>query len=138
MQRTGKWSLVTAVQTAIKVGFLTISVFIMMAVLGEYILRLFTPSHNYLTPKLSYHKQLGYHVEPFHAGHDAWGFRNQEIPERVDTVTIGDSFTYGTSVRVMHGLLSLQTKLISPSIIWRLEAMVLRSINTYSKPMPFS
>ncbi len=98
MQQTSKFSLTAIVRTSIKAGFLIINVIIAIVMIGECLLRLFVPSHNYLTPNLSYHEQLGYHVEPFHAGHDAWGFRNREIPDKVDTVTIGDSFTYGVSV----------------------------------------
>jgi hypothetical protein len=32
-------------------------------------------------------------------GHDAWGFRNERVPEQADVVALGDSQTYGTGVR---------------------------------------
>jgi hypothetical protein len=34
------------------------------------------------------------------AGYDAWGFRNAQVPERADIVSIGDSHTYGNTVRM--------------------------------------
>lgn len=98
MLRAGKHSLVRTVGTLIKVGVSIVGFLIATIVLGECTLRLLSPAHNYLTPKFSYHDRLGYHIEPFVAGHDAWGFRNQNIPDHVDTVVIGDSFTYGVSV----------------------------------------
>jgi len=38
---------------------------------------------------------LRYRIVPGSGGHDDWGFRNKEIPESVDVVTLGDSMTYG-------------------------------------------
>lgn len=98
MQQTDKASPIIIVRTSIRTGLSIAGFLIAITVLGEYLLRLLVPSHNYLTPKFSYHDKLGYHIKPFHAGHDGWGFRNEGIPGWVDTVTIGDSFTYGTSV----------------------------------------
>jgi hypothetical protein len=34
------------------------------------------------------------------AGYDAWGFRNSRVPEQADIVSIGDSHTYGNTVRM--------------------------------------
>jgi hypothetical protein len=34
------------------------------------------------------------------AGYDAWGFRNSKVPEQADIVSIGDSHTYGNTVRM--------------------------------------
>jgi hypothetical protein len=34
------------------------------------------------------------------AGYDAWGFRNLKVPEDADIVAIGDSHTYGNTVRM--------------------------------------
>jgi hypothetical protein len=39
--------------------------------------------------------QLKVRIKPNAPGHDAWGFRNNAVPERVDVVTIGDSQTWG-------------------------------------------
>lgn len=98
MQHTGKQSLIVKLQTLVKFGVSILGFFIVATLFGECLLRLFAPPHNYLTPELTYHERLGYHIEPFKAGHDGWGFRNQDIPAQVDTVVIGDSFTYGVSV----------------------------------------
>ena len=34
------------------------------------------------------------------AGYDAWGFRNTRVPDQADIVAIGDSHTYGNTVRM--------------------------------------
>jgi lysophospholipase L1-like esterase len=41
---------------------------------------------------------LGHRIEPYSNGHDALGFRNADVPERVGIVAIGDSMTYGFGV----------------------------------------
>jgi len=46
----------------------------------------------------SSHPQWGRIGNPAYWEHDEWGFRNPHRPENADIVTIGDSFTYGTSV----------------------------------------
>jgi lysophospholipase L1-like esterase len=38
---------------------------------------------------------LNHRIAPGDAGHDAWGFRNDEVPETADILAIGDSMTYG-------------------------------------------
>jgi lysophospholipase L1-like esterase len=38
---------------------------------------------------------LGYRLSPFFAGHDRLGYRNPAVPDSVQILTIGDSFTYG-------------------------------------------
>ncbi len=40
---------------------------------------------------------LGIRLAPHTAGHDEWGFRNRELPDSAEIVTIGDSQTYGVS-----------------------------------------
>ncbi|MGR5522237.1 SGNH/GDSL hydrolase family protein [Vibrio sp. PNB22_4_2] len=82
----------------VKYGCILIGGSLAAILLFECVLRLLYPPHNFLTPNVSHHESLGYHIKPFHAGHDAWGFRNQTIPAEVDTVVIGDSFAYGVSV----------------------------------------
>lgn len=81
-------------RTATLLAFIAIS----LTVTGEAFLRLTSPSHEYLTPNVKAHADLGYHIPPFEAGHDEWGFRNERVPEQADTVVIGDSFAYGVSV----------------------------------------
>lgn len=38
---------------------------------------------------------LGHRLQPFAAGSDANGFRNETVPSSADIITIGDSFTWG-------------------------------------------
>src|SRR5713226_1276247 len=38
---------------------------------------------------------LGHRLAPYVTGHDALGFPNARVPERVDVVAVGDSQTYG-------------------------------------------
>ncbi|HEY2847576.1 MAG TPA: hypothetical protein VGI80_07140, partial [Pyrinomonadaceae bacterium] len=42
--------------------------------------------------------ELGFRMTPGSPGHDANGFRNDTVPERVDVVAIGDSQTWGVNV----------------------------------------
>lgn len=42
--------------------------------------------------------QLGKRMSPYYPGHDQMGYRNQEVPESVDILAVGDSFTYGFTV----------------------------------------
>src|SRR5712691_4438681 len=41
---------------------------------------------------------LGLKLAPYAQGHDANGFRNDTVPQRVDIVTLGDSQTWGVNV----------------------------------------
>jgi hypothetical protein len=40
---------------------------------------------------------LGHQIAAGTGGHDDWGFRNYEVPQKADIVAIGDSQTYGIS-----------------------------------------
>ncbi len=42
-------------------------------------------------------EELRVRIQPNAPGHDAWGFRNEVVPERVDIVAIGDSQTWGVN-----------------------------------------
>ncbi|MBP9083084.1 MAG: SGNH/GDSL hydrolase family protein [Bacteroidia bacterium] len=50
---------------------------------------------DYLTPDRESDAVLRYKILPGSGGHDEWGFRNKEVPEKVSVVVIGDSQTYG-------------------------------------------
>lgn len=39
--------------------------------------------------------ELGLRMKPFQSGHDAWGFRNDHLPKKVEIIAIGDSQTWG-------------------------------------------
>ena len=43
-------------------------------------------------------EKLGWRPNPKHPEHDRKGFRNRQVPNKVDIVTMGDSQTYGTQV----------------------------------------
>lgn len=66
--------------------------------LGEGVARLVLEPVDYLMARPVLDPVLGKRLEPGAAGHDQWGFRNREVPDRADVVTIGDSQTYGTGV----------------------------------------
>ena len=67
--------------------------------LGEGLARLAFERLDYLLPERVPDDLLGFRVAPYSGRHDAWGFRNRRVPERVDIVTIGDSQTYGWASR---------------------------------------
>jgi hypothetical protein len=67
--------------------------------LGEGLARLAFEPLDYLLPERVPDDLLGFRVAPYSGRHDAWGFRNRRVPERVDIVTIGDSQTYGWASR---------------------------------------
>jgi len=66
--------------------------------LGELFLRAIFHPGDYLYASLVDDPVLGHRIEPLTRGHDALGFRNREVPERVGIVAIGDSQTYGWGV----------------------------------------
>lgn len=65
--------------------------------LGEIVLRVARDEVDYLEPQLEPHPVLRHVIVPGSAHHDAWGFRNARVPERVEILAIGDSQTYGVS-----------------------------------------
>jgi hypothetical protein len=67
-------------------------------VLGELVLRAIFNPGDYLYASVIDDPVLGRRIEPYTSGHDALGFRNREVPERVSIVALGDSQTYGVGV----------------------------------------
>lgn len=65
--------------------------------LGEGLSRLVLDRVDYLAVDPVFDSVLGHRLPPRAAGHDAWGFRNHDVPESAEVVTIGDSQTYGVS-----------------------------------------
>lgn len=65
--------------------------------LAEGLSRLLFDPLDYLQPEIVQDDTLGHRIEPGSAGHDAWGYRNPAVPERVEIVAIGDSQTYGVA-----------------------------------------
>jgi len=79
-----------------KVVALTLSCLVSLLVV-EVGLRVAFEAVDFLKPDMSDDTILGWRIVAGSAGHDEWGFRNDEVPETVDTVAIGDSQTYGYS-----------------------------------------
>jgi hypothetical protein len=67
--------------------------------LAELVARLFLDPVDYLNPTLVADEFLNHRIAPRTGGHDAWGFRNREVPATADIVCIGDSMTYGYGAR---------------------------------------
>jgi lysophospholipase L1-like esterase len=67
------------------------------AAASEGVSRILLHPVNYLAVDPVYDSVLGIRLEPGAGGHDAWGFRNGEVPDSAEVVTIGDSQTYGVS-----------------------------------------
>ena len=67
-------------------------------VLGEVALRQFTPFPTQQRGGRAFDERLSYVLDSRIEDVDETGFRNPAVPERVDIVAIGDSFTYGNNV----------------------------------------
>lgn len=76
---------------------LALASLILCALASELLLREVRGEVNHLSPVLVPHPVLMQVIERGSAGHDLWGFRNPEVPERADVVAVGDSQTYGVS-----------------------------------------
>ena len=70
----------------------------LVLLLSEGLLRVLTPYPVNLQSNMVPHLQLGYVLDPEMADVDVNGFRNAEVPQEVDIVTIGDSHTQGFNV----------------------------------------
>jgi len=55
-------------------------------------------------------------ILPHTGGHDAWGFRNETVPDKADIVIIGDSQTYGLNVLAEDSWPSTLEKLLERSV----------------------
>lgn len=72
-------------------GFTLLIVFL----IGEGMCRLFLDPANYLDLSLQEDEKLGHRIPEDAQGYDDWGFKNDEVPDKADIVTIGDSQTFG-------------------------------------------
>ncbi|MEM8595659.1 MAG: hypothetical protein AAGF76_04240, partial [Pseudomonadota bacterium] len=81
----------------IKNVLLFIASSVIAVLLSEGVLRLVVNPADVLFMTLEPDAELGHRIAPGSAGHDAWGLRNAEVPDRVEIVAIGDSLTYGVS-----------------------------------------
>ncbi len=61
---------------------------------------------------------LGHRPNPDFPDHDAWGFRNKDVPETVTVVAMGDSLTYGA--------------MVAPEDAWPQQFQKVSGISTYN------
>jgi hypothetical protein len=77
---------------------LLVAVSLLLSVFAlELLARTVVDPLDYLLPNLVADDYLFYRVAGNTGSHDAWGYRNTEVPESADIVCIGDSMTYGIS-----------------------------------------
>jgi lysophospholipase L1-like esterase len=81
-------------KTIIKLSLIFFSL-IFSIVLVEFLARLFLNKIDYLMPDIYSDYRLGHIIQPFSAGHDKRGFRNNKEMDNADIVALGDSLTYG-------------------------------------------
>ena len=80
------------------VNFLVAGIaFVIGLLIIEGLARIFYDPVNFFKPELIPDEILRHKLVPGSGGHDAWGYRNEEVPDSVTIVAIGDSQTYGIS-----------------------------------------
>src|SRR5262245_48740245 len=84
--------------------------------ISEAVLRLLFEPVDYLRPYTVDDRILGHKVEPYSAGHDAWGFRNKSVPTKADIVAIGDSQTYGVAASAANSWPAVLQRLTHKSV----------------------
>ena len=72
---------------------------IVALVVAEIGARIIFDPIDFLKPVTIKDEVLRHRIEPGSGAHDDWGFRNTDVPESAQIVTIGDSQTYGISAR---------------------------------------
>jgi len=85
---------------------------------AEFAARIFLDPVDYLMPTLVADDFLDHRVVGHTGAHDAWGFRNREVPSRAEIVCIGDSMTYGVAARARDS--------------WPAELAKMRGTTTYN------
>jgi lysophospholipase L1-like esterase len=90
----------SCITTVIVNGTILIASFLFIEVLLQ-ILVLWVPGTERIFPisPVISDQKLGKRGNPRFPGHDEWGFRNFSIPNHSEIVALGDSMTYGTSVK---------------------------------------
>ncbi len=84
--------------------FLNLSITAVTLIIGllfcEFASRLILDPVDYLSPSFVRDNILGFRLLPGSSGHDEWGFRNREVPQTAEIVTLGDSHTYGNTAKM--------------------------------------
>jgi lysophospholipase L1-like esterase len=83
-------------------GGLLAASLIVAGFLAEGLCRLVLNPVDYLAVDPVFDPILRVRLEPHAGGHDDWGFRNRDVPEQADIVTLGDSQTYGVGAPAHH------------------------------------
>jgi hypothetical protein len=97
-------------------GSLLFASILISLLLVELLLRLiFTPA-DYLGTEMLPDDRLGHRIKPYSSGHDAWGFRNESVPDQTDIVTIGDSQTYGAATPRKYNWPSVLSKRLNRNV----------------------
>lgn len=80
----------------------TLALVILCLLSGELALRaagaLWVPASVLVSHHRVHDEQLGWRLNPDYPDVDAWGFRNEGVPDQADIVILGDSQTYGYGV----------------------------------------
>lgn len=84
--------------------------------IAETALRFVRQPMDLLRPDLVADPVLGFRIAAGTGGHDAWGFRNERVPERVDVVAIGDSQTWGIAALASENWPSWYAQLTGRSV----------------------
>lgn len=71
---------------------------------------------NFLRPQMIEDPILGHAIRPGSGGHDAWGFRNRQVPASARIVAIGDSQTYGASATAKDSWPSILSELSKQTV----------------------
>jgi len=82
-------------KTLVKVLALVLANLVVAGLMGELVVRMIYEPGDYLEGGTLEDEVLEFKLQPDYPGHDAWGFRNVEVPETVDILALGDSWTYG-------------------------------------------
>ena len=72
---------------------------VLTGLVGELVVRAFYEPLDYLEPERADDEVLSFRLLPGSGAHDAWGFRNLEVPESAAVVALGDSWTYGIAAK---------------------------------------
>jgi hypothetical protein len=99
MKSVKKQAIFTALTVLLAIVFLEV-VLNLFALMSPRVKRLLAPTRAESTfARTVPDVRLGHRPNPAFSGHDSKGFRNPEVPAKVDVVVLGDSQTYGTGVK---------------------------------------
>jgi len=97
------------------IALTSVSVFIVLLV-GDMSVRLFIDSVDYLQPELIVDEEYGHRIKPGSGGHDANGYRNNSVPDKISILAVGDSNTYGVSASSQQSWPSWLSKISGRSV----------------------